>query len=99
MGHVRQRDASCFLPNFSHVFCNFYLTNPFSSANISLAREGLPRAELNKKYPAYLFNINGGIAQLGERLNGIQEVSGSIPLISTTDGALGILLIYSLSQG
>ena len=24
-----------------------------------------------------------GIAQLGERLNGIQEVSGSIPLIST----------------
>ena len=25
----------------------------------------------------------GGIAQLGERLNGIQEVSGSIPLIST----------------
>ena len=28
--------------------------------------------------------ICGGIAQLGERLNGIQEVSGSIPLISTT---------------
>ena len=28
--------------------------------------------------------IYGGIAQLGERLNGIQEVSGSIPLISTT---------------
>ena len=27
---------------------------------------------------------SGGIAQLGERLNGIQEVSGSIPLISTT---------------
>lgn len=26
----------------------------------------------------------GVIAQLGERLNGIQEVSGSIPLISTT---------------
>ncbi len=28
----------------------------------------------------------GGIAQLGERLNGIQEVSGSIPLISTKSG-------------
>ena len=27
--------------------------------------------------------IDGGIAQLGERLNGIQEVSGSIPFIST----------------
>ena len=29
--------------------------------------------------------ILGGIAQLGERLNGIQEVSGSIPLISTKE--------------
>jgi hypothetical protein len=27
---------------------------------------------------------HGGIAQMGERLNGIQEASGSIPLISTT---------------
>ena len=30
----------------------------------------------------------GGIAQLGERLNGIQEVSGSIPLISTNTKTL-----------
>ena len=30
----------------------------------------------------------GGIAQLGERLNGIQEVSGSIPLISTKHKSL-----------
>ena len=29
---------------------------------------------------------DGDIAQLGERLNGIQEVSGSIPLISTVSG-------------
>ena len=38
--------------------------------------------------------IFGGIAQLGERLNGIQEVSGSIPLISTISRrvALGIPL-------
>ena len=34
-----------------------------------------PVAERRREY--------GGIAQLGERLNGIQEVSGSIPLIST----------------
>ena len=27
----------------------------------------------------------GGIAQLGERLNGIQEVAGSIPTTSTTE--------------
>ena len=30
-------------------------------------------------------HFHGGIAQLGERLNGIQEVSGSIPLISTKE--------------
>ncbi len=29
-----------------------------------------------------LFGTNGGIAQLGERLNGIQEVMGSNPTIS-----------------
>ena len=27
--------------------------------------------------------VSGGVAQLGERLNGIQEVRGSIPLAST----------------
>ena len=37
----------------------------------------------------------GGIAQLGERLNGIQEVSGSIPLISTkTDHKVKALWSY-----
>ena len=41
----------------------------------------------------------GGIAQLGERLNGIQEVSGSIPLISTrlalkTIGFQGFFCLY-----
>ena len=38
------------------------------------------------KHSVYFFTITskyGGIAQLGERLNGIQEASGSIPLIST----------------
>ena len=29
---------------------------------------------------------DGGIAQLGERLHGMQEVSGSIPLTSTISG-------------
>jgi hypothetical protein len=36
--------------------------------------------------PTYAYNyrlVYGGIAQLGERLHGMQEVSGSIPLIST----------------
>ena len=30
---------------------------------------------------------DGGIAQLGERLHGMQEVSGSIPLTSTSQAA------------
>ncbi len=31
----------------------------------------------------------GGIAQLGERLHGMQEVSGSIPLTSTSRKSTG----------
>ena len=38
----------------------------------------------------------GGIAQLGERLNGIQEVSGSIPLISTTKSLAVFTARFSL---
>ena len=34
-----------------------------------------------------MFYIIGDIAQLGERMNGIHEVSGSIPLISTISGS------------
>tara|TARA_B100000745_G_scaffold172021_1_gene112789 strand:+ start:15 stop:215 length:201 start_codon:yes stop_codon:yes gene_type:complete len=41
------------------------------------------RAQIsNNKLSGYI-RKDGDIAQLGERLNGIQEVSGSIPLIST----------------
>ncbi len=36
----------------------------------------------------------GGIAQLVERLNGIQKVSGSRPLISTKKGLLQVLFFY-----
>ena len=36
----------------------------------------------------------GGIAQLGERLTGSQEVSGSIPLISTKNKALRYEVLY-----
>ena len=30
-----------------------------------------------------ILHFYGGVAQLGERLNGIQEVNGSIPSVST----------------
>ena len=33
-----------------------------------------------------IFEMNGDIAQLGERVNGIHEVAGSIPAISTARG-------------
>ena len=33
----------------------------------------------------------GGIAQLGERLHGMQEVSGSIPLTSTKFFEIGLV--------
>ncbi len=34
-------------------------------------------------FPGLIGHICGAIAQLGERLHGMQEVSGSIPLSST----------------
>ena len=41
--------------------------------------------------------LYGGIAQLGERLNGIQEVRGSTPLISTSIGS-GLLSVDKSSD-
>ena len=47
---------------------------------------------------ARMLLARGGIAQLGERLNGIQEVSGSIPLIST-NGNRGLWSsVFSLNR-
>ena len=37
-----------------------------------------------ESYVSIRVPANGGLAQLGERLHGMQEVSGSIPLSSTT---------------
>src|SRR5205085_6372584 len=40
----------------------------------------------------------GGIAQLGERLHGMQEVSGSIPLTSTSADVEGSSKVLTLSS-
>ena len=45
----------------------------------------LGRASGTETRPGEKVNSHGGVAHLGERLNGIQEVRGSIPLISTRD--------------
>ena len=38
---------------------------------------------LHTSFPYSTFSLQGGVAQLGERLTGSQEVRGSIPLVST----------------
>ncbi len=40
----------------------------------------------------------GGVAHLGERLNGIQEVRGSIPLISTNKKATAFAVVFLLVE-
>ena len=44
---------------------------------------------LLKAFSGYC-EVIGGIAQLGERLHGMQEVSGSIPLTSTTESEANV---------
>ena len=51
--------------------------------NPAIIRVLLGKKRYRNQVPAE--GIAGGIAQLGERLHGMQEVSGSIPLTSTTD--------------
>lgn len=61
---------------------------PESFSKILLASAG--------EFP-YSTSSHGGVAQLGERLTGSQEVRGSIPLVSTTVNAepLGIRRLFS----
>ena len=76
------------------------LTNWEESANIHLAhrKDNFPGSQNQVN----LLFLSGGIAQLGERLNGIQEVSGSIPLISTkqkdTLRRVFLLVFYTAMQ-
>ena len=53
----------------------------------------------NKNFSSAKIEVRG-IAQLGERLNGIQEVSGSIPLISTKTRpqSLGFVVLIYLKE-
>ena len=52
-------------------------------AGIACATQHFLYKLLNTAYNSASFV--GGIAQLGERLHGMQEVSGSIPLTSTNE--------------
>ena len=59
------------------------ITGVAFSFSINSCDTGKKRALDRGRSKLYNIACCGGIAQLGERLNGIQEVSGSIPLIST----------------
>ena len=48
---------------------------------------------------AIIMGLLGGIAQLGERLHGMQEVSGSIPLTSTRISARSSIMRCRTSSG
>ena len=55
----------------------FYKYGPADSA------KNVKRVLKCARFLFIMIKCRGGIAQLGERLNGIQEVRGSTPLIST----------------
>ncbi len=49
-------------------------------------------------FEQHLLSKHGGIAQLGERLHGMQEVSGSIPLTSTNIPEQGLFEVAKVSK-
>ena len=59
------------------------------------------RVSEGEKYLAIIIvsMFAGGIAQLGERLHGMQEVSGSIPLTSTRISSVQVLTLSSRGLG
>ena len=70
----RWSDALCATPLLSPLAARF-------AGHIAVPR--FLDTEKTSLYSWTRLNSNGGIAQLGERLHGMQEVSGSIPLTST----------------
>ena len=64
---------------------NKLLSMPFYGGVAQLGAQSTQKRTLQKFNKNQLLSVlkYGGVAHLGERLNGIQEVRGSIPLIST----------------
>ena len=69
--------------------CEAVIINKQSGKRSTRNRRPGCKIKLRTTQHTFLF---GGIAQLGERLNGIQEVSGSIPLISTKHSVCWVFL-------
>ena len=87
--NLPHRSAPAELPPPSPAVQNSSFSNFFKNRKFSLDKSCTPcyNTEAVRRQPNLINKLQmpsyGGIAQLGERLNGIQEVSGSIPLIST----------------
>src|SRR5260221_14727209 len=64
---------TCALPISKHIYPRLYILVPAGTCVLRRFCVWIPS----------IFRGPGGVAQLGERLNGIQEVRGSIPLTST----------------
>ncbi len=88
--------SSCFDSHhttfLNRVDCEATCRTPSVNPNVGVsggcrvAGKPVPFDALRRKcIPAFALStlLRGGLAQLGERLNGIQEVEGSIPLSST----------------
>ena len=64
------------------LLCSVYLGEPPLSDFFSKKSEKVLAQP--SRFPYSTSSLQGGVAQLGERLTGSQEVRGSIPLVSTT---------------
>ena len=64
------------------LLCSVYLGEPPISDFFSKKSEKVLAQP--SRFPYSTSSLQGGVAQLGERLTGSQEVRGSIPLVSTT---------------
>ena len=63
------------------LLCSVYLGEPPISDFFSKKSEKVLAQP--SRFPYSTSSLQGGVAQLGERLTGSQEVRGSIPLVST----------------
>lgn len=63
------------------LLCTVYLGEPPISDFFSKKSEKVLAQP--SRFPYSTSSLQGGVAQLGERLTGSQEVRGSIPLVST----------------
>ena len=76
-------------PTFSPAFADLLAEQVFWQARAASRRQASRERQkvsigFDNLFCAVLFwNLRGAVAQLGERLNGIQEADGSIPFSST----------------